>query len=494
MIKEENIKTIFGLKLKQLRQKSSLSLAELSKISGLSASYLNEIEKGKKYPKKAKILSLAEALNSSYDEMVSLKLTDKLAPLSELLTTNILSELPFDLYGLNLQRVVEWMSVSPAKVAAFIGTIVDIAKRYNVHKENFYFASLRTYQELHDNYFPALEEEAKDCREALGITNKEDITLDLLENLLRDKYNYTIGNFDTNTFPDLKSIRSIFKPDNKQLLLNPKLSDKQKFFVYGKELGFNILKIDERPQITVLVQADSFEHILNNFKAAYFACAFLMPWNEVAKDLESFISANNWNGDQLMNIMNRYSVSPELFAFRLTNIVPQHYGLKQLFFLRFQHEGQQDIYKLTKEIHLSRSHNPRANEVFQHYCRRWLSIGSLKKLSRLQESGKVGGLVDIQRSKFYGTKNEYLVFSFSREMNTISKLNSSISIGFALTNTFKKMVKFWNDPIIPVKEVNITCETCEMKNCEERVASPHIIEEILQKKKIKAAIQEIISD
>jgi DNA-binding XRE family transcriptional regulator len=47
---EENIRIIFGLKLKKLRTDRRLSLQELSDKSGVSVSYMNEIENGKKYP------------------------------------------------------------------------------------------------------------------------------------------------------------------------------------------------------------------------------------------------------------------------------------------------------------------------------------------------------------------------------------------------------------------------------------------------------------
>ena len=47
-VNKEKIKIILGLKLKQARKEQKLSLAKLSKKSGLSISYLNEIEKGKK--------------------------------------------------------------------------------------------------------------------------------------------------------------------------------------------------------------------------------------------------------------------------------------------------------------------------------------------------------------------------------------------------------------------------------------------------------------
>ena len=45
MIEDEYIRLIFGLKLKQIRTEKKLSLFGLAKLTGLSKSYLNEIEK-----------------------------------------------------------------------------------------------------------------------------------------------------------------------------------------------------------------------------------------------------------------------------------------------------------------------------------------------------------------------------------------------------------------------------------------------------------------
>ena len=84
-IEKDYIKLIFGLKLKQARMNKDLSLFGLAKITDLSKSYLNEIEKGKKYPKTDKIILLAEKLEVSYDQMVSLKLDNNLAPIGEIL-------------------------------------------------------------------------------------------------------------------------------------------------------------------------------------------------------------------------------------------------------------------------------------------------------------------------------------------------------------------------------------------------------------------------
>ncbi len=72
-LNSDNIKLILGLKVKQFRLDRGMSLNEVSKKSGLSMSYINEIEKGKKYPKTDKIMALAAALEVEYDALVSSK-------------------------------------------------------------------------------------------------------------------------------------------------------------------------------------------------------------------------------------------------------------------------------------------------------------------------------------------------------------------------------------------------------------------------------------
>ena len=72
--KSVNDRIIFGLKVKMLRQKRGMSFLELSKLSGISVSYLNEIEKGKKFPKPQKIADLAKALAVEEKELLSMEL------------------------------------------------------------------------------------------------------------------------------------------------------------------------------------------------------------------------------------------------------------------------------------------------------------------------------------------------------------------------------------------------------------------------------------
>ena len=104
--KTQNERIVFGLKVKQLRQGRNLSFADLAKKAGMSVSYLNEIEKGKKYPKEDKIHQIATALNVELTELTSPVLGQNLEPVNQLLQSNFLNELPLDLFGIELSKVV----------------------------------------------------------------------------------------------------------------------------------------------------------------------------------------------------------------------------------------------------------------------------------------------------------------------------------------------------------------------------------------------------
>ena len=126
MINSQNSKIIFGLKVKQLRTEKKLSAATLAEEAGLSVSYLNEIEKGKKRPRKDKMQQLATALGCSTEELASPVLTGNLSAVGELLHSNFLNELPLDLFGIELNKVVEIVASSPAQVGAFILSLIHI--------------------------------------------------------------------------------------------------------------------------------------------------------------------------------------------------------------------------------------------------------------------------------------------------------------------------------------------------------------------------------
>ncbi len=220
----DNIRLVFGLKLKQLRIDKGMSLTDLAQKSGLSMSYINEIEKGKKYPKSDKIVALADAMGVDYDSLVSLKLNKKLEPISELLASNFLTELPFEIFGISPADLLELLSGAPTKLSAFISTIIEIGRNYNMTVEQFYFAVLRSYQEMHDNYFPEIEDNVDRFLAEHKIGPDQQVDEFFLSNLLTDKYGFTIKYFDEEDYPHIANIRSVFFAKNKTNRINKSIN------------------------------------------------------------------------------------------------------------------------------------------------------------------------------------------------------------------------------------------------------------------------------
>ncbi|MEM7101592.1 MAG: XRE family transcriptional regulator [Bacteroidota bacterium] len=485
----DNTRLVFGLKVKQLRQAKQLSFSDLSAATGVSVSYLNEIEKGKKYPKADKIHALADALDVDFDELVSTKLPARLQPVSDLLESRFLNDLPLDLFGIEAGKVIEIIANSPAEVGAFISTLTEMARNYALQEENFYFSSLRSYQELHQNYFEEIENAVDKFVEEHKLLEKN-TTVFTLSNVLKQAFGYKIDRESLATYPKLKSLRSVFVKEKKRLLINQGLTESQEIFLLAKEIGFNVLKIKDRPATSTLLDGNSFEKVLTNFKAGYFAGALIVNQERLISDLSSFFSKKKWDPVAFVNIMHHYKASPEMFLSRLTNLLPRFFNLHQLFFLRFKNQPGVDHFDLTKELHLQGAHHPHGNGLQEHYCRRWITIRLLKELHQIQESGQyTGPIVGVQRSKFIGTNDEYLCFSLARPGYPTPETNISLTLGILIDEQVKSKVHFWGDPNIPMHEVNNTCQRCALENCDDRVAPRSIVEQKSEKRTLQAELE-----
>src|SRR5205823_3462887 len=118
--------------IKRLRKGRGLTLADIARTSGLSISYLAEIEAGKKYPKPDRILKLAEAFGCSYDELTSTKLDGDDDALHGFLNAPGVRDFPFELFGIPPGELMKLLTRSPAEVAALLRTLKDIARQYDI--------------------------------------------------------------------------------------------------------------------------------------------------------------------------------------------------------------------------------------------------------------------------------------------------------------------------------------------------------------------------
>lgn len=493
--KSQNQRIILGLKVRQLRQQKQITFKELNEKTGMSVSYLNEIERGKKYPKKDKIKLLADALGEQPEELTSLQLTGNLIPIGELLASNFLNELPLDLFGIELMKVVEIIATAPTKIGAFIATLVELSRNHAVGEANFYQAAVRAYQELHFNYFEEIEDAAARFVAENNFPVDQPVSVALLEQTLKKKYKYRIIVDGLEQYPELSRFRSVLIPQTRKLLLNKHITDTEKIFQYSKELAFNYLKLEERAETSSLLKVTSFDQVLNHFKAVYFASAILVNKTSVTKDLKDFFDRSTWNGEAFLDLRSKYAVSPEIILARLTNLLPKYLGLKKFFFMRMIHNQSKDYFQVDKELHLNHSHHPHSNNQEEHYCRRWMSVALLSDLQQMQRSGKyLGTIVGAQRSQYYGTEDEYFSFTFARPGYSNGKKNSSVTIGLLLDEETRKTIKFVDDPSIEKQIVNTTCERCAIADCKVRAAPATVIERREERRKTIEALQEAIRD
>lgn len=489
-VSPETVKLIFGLKISQLRKKRDLSLAQLAKTSGLSVSYINEIEKGKKYPKTHKIMGLASALEVPYDELVSLKLGHQLNPITDLISSNFLNEVPFDFFGINPMSLIEMLANAPAKVSAFIKTVVDIGRNYNLSVEQFYFAVLRSYQELHLNFFPELEKFAADF-----LDEQEDgvnVDENYLTTLINLKFGVSITYFDEKDFPNLSRIRSVFREKKKNLLLNRNTSTEQRAFTIAREIGFLQMGLKERPLTSSWVEVKSFEEVFNNFKASYFAGAILINKSKLLEKITYLFGQPTWQPEAFQALLSEFSATPEMLLHRISNIISPELGISNFYFFRFEATQGEKDYRLTKEMHLSNNNEPHATQS-EHYCRRWLAFKMIDEVAFQVKKGiYTKPIIDIQRSVYENNQRKYLLITLARPLNILKNTNESVTVGFEIDDNLNKKIRFLNDTKIPEKIVNHTCERCGIFDCQERVAAPKILQKERYLNQMKASIDSLI--
>lgn len=484
------VNMIFGFKAKYLRQQHGFSLEELAKRSGLSKSYLHEIEKGKKYPKVNKIQAMAEALGVDYDFMVSTRASKKLQPIVDLLTSDFVKEFPLELFGISPEKLFELFSNTPDKVNAFISTLFKLTRNYQMQREQLYMAALRSYQDMYDNYFPDLEAAVRDFREQTGWDGLGNRSPETLAGLLSSRYGLRVDKEAMPKLAELRGQRAYFQPETRTLYLNAGLSSAQQRFLLCRELAFQHLALEERPYFTRIVRIDSFERLLNNFKASYFAVALLMEEEHMLADIRHFAEQPQWSAAAITGLLDKYDVTPEMLLQRWTNLLPQHFGIKDLFFIRIAGSEGLQHFRMTKELHLSQLHQPYANELNEHYCRRWVSVNIIKKLkTKVAAKGSPPLLIEAQISAYWQTPSQYFCLSIAKPDFDAPGRGVSVTIGLLLNEELRRHFRFIGQADLPVRLVHTTCERCGIDHCEARAVAPIVLEQERQREVVLKAAQ-----
>lgn len=441
---EEYIRIIFGLKIKKLREEHAVSLKEVSSKTGISISYLNEIENGKKYPNPQKVARLAEYFDVNYDQLVALKVTKDLAPIANYLNMDVVNDDLLATFGIDKSALLSILLNNPLKVSAFINAGMEIASSYNLKQEHFYFLCLRAYQELNENYFEEIEEAVDVFRKAHFGQTAADISSTVYQHFLEKEFNYTIQKTDFTNYPSLYSFRSVFIPEKKLLLYNEKLTEQQKVFLFGREIGFEVLDLKKRPYTTSWLKVESFDHVINNFKASYFAQALHLNRESIVKDLEHFFSLQKFKAVFIHQLLAKYNASPEMLLTRFTNLLTKYFNINEVFFIRYSNkEAEKNLKEISKEMHLLKHTSNREYASSEQKFRREITRVVVRYLSEeadTKEREKVAAFISQSPNG-----NEYFTLSALTPMPELNNNNNSVTIGFVLTESVKKKIKFIQD-------------------------------------------------
>ncbi|MCG3210547.1 MAG: hypothetical protein FOGNACKC_04178 [Anaerolineae bacterium] len=489
------VNIIFGMKVRQARLEANLTLSEFAQRCELSPSYITEIEKGRKYPKTDKILKMAEVLGKSYDELVSIKLAPSLKHLENMLSSPLLQQFPFEAFDLEAGSLVNLFTRAPAKASALLHTILEIGRQYDMKQEHFLRAALRSYQEIHENYFQELEDAAVQFGRRYQLNADTPPDESRLEAIIRQDFGYQLDASRLVSNQALAHYRSVFIGGRTpKLLLNSDLHENQIKFILARELGYQFLELKERASTSAPDQVDSFEQVLNDFKASYFAGALLIPRALILADLQEIFHLNTWSPYRLLNLLQKYDVTPEMLLYRFSELIPQFFGIR-MHFHRFHRTTTG--YVMVKQLNMNRLMLPSGIALHEHHCRRWLAIRLLREI---EEAGPDNfsdtPLVDAQISEFFGTKDRFLSFGFARPLSLSPNVGSSVVVGFQITPDLGQTIRFIDDPSIPAVIINETCERCPLtyEQCKVRGAEPVSINAERRMSERKNALAQLMAE
>ena len=483
MLDQESLKYIFGIKLKALRKERAYSLKKLSQETGLSPSYLNEIEKGKKYPKSEKIMLLSQKLGIEYDELISVKLKNQYQSLTKIFENQWLKDLPLEVFGIPADKVVEIVAEQPERTSALFGTLLDIARIHNISSKDFYYAALRSYIDRHKNYFEDLENAATDYRTQFSELEM-DLKIETLKSLLHREFGKKVEIQDfAHLSEDLQPMEYFRK--NRTLYINGALQESQKIFILARELGYMVLNLTPtaNPEIHDL---KSYSDLHNKFQASYFAGAFCLPEEKMVDQLEEFMSKRNWSETLLARMQKSLNMPMLTIAHRILQVLPRHFGIEKAYLLKFSSD-EKNSYEIKKDLQLSAIFAPSRAVSYETYCRRWLSIQCIEQL----RSKSQGPVVGVQKSQYLGTQNQYLNFSFAQKNILQPSRLECVTFGIMMDENLEKRFRFSQDRSIRGTTVAGTCERCSIEECESRAKSAKVYLNNERKKRAESFIQQL---
>tara|TARA_Y100000741_G_scaffold347939_1_gene315706 strand:+ start:6343 stop:7788 length:1446 start_codon:yes stop_codon:yes gene_type:complete len=461
-MKSNNLINI-GPRIRKERRSLGLSQSNFSKNLGISASYLNLLESGRRTITVPLLIKIGNELNLSLKDLTVESNQRMLSDTMEVLSNEIFDDL----------------DITNLETAEFIGNNPNIAKALLTLNDNY--KSLRDdmqnrleiidvestvkekkstrlpveivsdFLQENKNYFDSIERKAEELRDKIGLHFGPGIgsTEIKFTNYLKNEHNIIVKIIPSEV--DQKSVKK-FDFKNKILFLSEMLTYTSRNFHLAYQIGF----MDCKKLIEEIIKKNKFfsEEVILLLKISllnYFSAALLMPYDDFLQ------SAKKYKYD-IEILMHHYAASFEQITHRLTNLQRPGYEGVPFHFLKTDIAGN-----VSKRFSLSGIHIPRHGGS----CPRWnVYIAFLNP-----------GKIHPQISRMPDGKVYFCIArAFEKGIEKHGMPKSFVSIGLGCDIQYAKELTYSEGMDLKNKNletpIGISCRICPRIDCQQRAFPP----------------------
>lgn len=316
-------KIFAGHRIRRLRRAEGLTQVAMAEQLGISASYLNLIERNQRPLTAALLLELASRFDTDPRQLAGGgDPAGGIDAMRRRLADPLFADLEID-----RTEIEEWLAAAPAGAEAFARAF-DRAGTSEAG-DNDAFAELRAEIERWRNYFADLDSGAEALADELRL-GVGDLYSAVAERL-RVKHQLSIRILPIDAMPDRLRRLDLHA---RQLQLSELLDPASR--VFGA--AFQLAQLEAREEIEALVRGANFqervaERLFRRHLTSYFAAALMMPYSR-------FLRACEATGYDVELLQRRFGAGFEQVAHRLTTL--QRVGARGLpfFMIRIDRAGQ----------------------------------------------------------------------------------------------------------------------------------------------------------
>ncbi|MCA1661040.1 MAG: short-chain fatty acyl-CoA regulator family protein [Novosphingobium sp.] len=312
-----------GPSVRRIRRREGLTQAAMAAALGISASYLNLIERNQR-PLSARLMLLM-AQRFDFDPR-TLGSHDEIGGVDGL-RRRLGDELFADL-GIDREEVVEWLNAAPQAALAFARLYDTAGSRPGSDPTDATLLARREIERWR-NHFADLDAAAEELADELRLSEGE-IGAAMSERLRR-RHQLSVRILPVEVMPDHLRRLDLHA---RQLQLAEMLDPASRTF----EIAVQLAQLEQREAIRALVEGANLadraaQRLFQRHLYAYFAAALIMPYGR-------FLRACEATGYDLPVLQRRFGVGFEQLAHRLTTL--QRVGQRGLpfFMLRIDRAGQ----------------------------------------------------------------------------------------------------------------------------------------------------------